>query len=234
MNVETDSTVTRQKLSTLKIYELLNSEQFYLQIINIVNKYNVTLQNQSLSVSGLKSSVSQCYNEILELVLNPKKVSQLDKLKHSEIDWQDTEVQDLLFLSQKDFIDALIDDLDKKFKPLAGYNEKDQMEFVDIFYDLIGRILNCMHEYLPLEDEIVGLLDFVDLKDTYIVLKQKIKEFARRFKMIDEGNKAKFKEELVKLRDLKTEFYRETSINLHHMWDRIEKQENFTLIPKIV
>ena len=107
--------------------------------------------------------------------------------------------------------------------------------FVDDFFDYFGKIFNSLKQYLPLENELVNDLDFVELKDTYVILKQKMKRLCDKFNLFqNEEEKVVFKNELLQLKNLRAEYYRETSQNTLNMWDRIEKMEKWTLIPKLV
>jgi len=87
---------------------------------------------------------------------------------------------------------------------------------------------------LPIEDKIVQILDFVELKDSYAVYLEKIKSFSQLFPILKEEDKGKLQSELIRLKNMKIEFYRNSSQNLFHMWDLIEKQEKFEILPKLV
>jgi len=80
---------------------------------------------------------------------------------------------------------------------------------------------------------LIDILDFVELKDEFPVLKSKIKTFNNKFNIIKEEEKENLKSELVKLKDIKVEYYRNNSTSLLHMWDCIEKEEKLELLSKI-
>jgi len=89
-------------------------------------------------------------------------------------------------------------------------------------------------EYLPLNDSLIDILDFVELKDDYPTLKDKVRQFNKKFNIIEEENMIELKEELIKLKNSKLEFHRNNSISLLHLWDRLEKEEKLIFLPKIM
>ena len=185
-----------------------------------------------MDICGLKKNIFECFNSILDIVGN-EKATLMEKTKLLELDWEDSEVQKDMFLSRKEFFENIIDELGSKYDVLNNLEVKIQEEFVNIFYSFIGKMINEMMEYFPLNDDLVAILDFVELKDDYTILKKKIKDFNKKFNIIKEENKVKLKEELVKLRNIKIEFYRSNSLNLLHMWNRIEKEEKLEFLPQI-
>jgi len=138
-------------------------------------------------------------------------------------------------MEPKEFLSSISGELSSKFAILLSQNGEIQSQFVSSFYDYFGRLLNSFNQYLPLGDDLVQLLDFVELKDTFPCLKKKIEKFCKEFNLAQEENgKKKLKEELNKLKDLKIEYYRENSKNVLHMWDHIEAKEKLSILPEIV
>ena len=229
-----------KKMSSLEIKNLLKSELFYLQIllfsesVQVINRYNIRLQDPKLSISGLKLNVHECYNGILDFVIKPE-LWDMNRSDLFKLDFQDWQVQDKVFMSVEDFVKSISSELSHKFKALESETKELQMEFVYEFYDYFGKILNCLRQYLPLENNLVNILDFVELKDNAVTFKEKLKIFCEEFKLNQsEDEKKQLKDELIQIRNLKTEFYRETSRNVLEMWDRIERIEKLTLIPRLV
>jgi len=117
---------------------------------------------------------------------------------------------------------------------LKDQSERSQEEFFQMFKDFIGKILNLLPNYLPYNDKIVEVLDFVEFKDPIHIFKQKLKYFSEYFNLIPEDKKSQLQDELMKLKSIKSEFYRDSSEGNLHFWDRIKNQENISLIPNII
>jgi len=226
-------------MSSKEINELLNDEVFYLQInflsyvVNVINKYNKRFQDQQMDICGLKNNLNECYNSMLDLLANSK-ATLMGKTELLKLDWEDTATQEELFFISEEFISNINDELGSKYGALKQKDVKIQEEFTSIFYKFIGKILNLLGEYLPLDNSLIDIFDFVELKDNFMVLKEKIKQFNKKFNIIGEENMTKLKEELIKLKNTKIEFYRNSTNSLLHMWDRLEKEENLVFLPKIM
>ena len=227
-------------MGSTQIKDLLNDEIFYLyfllfsESVNIINKYNIRLQDQKLCIAGLKSNINECYNAILDLVLKPDLWNQ-DRSVFLALDFQDWEIQSNYFMEPKEFIQNISEDLSQKFTILEAKDEETRDQFVSNFYDYFARLLNSFKQYLPLEDSLVQILDFVELKDTFPILKKKIEKFCKELELVqNEEEKKLMKEELNKIKEIKIEYYRENSKNVLHMWDHLEGKEKLTILPKIV
>ena len=231
---------TSEKLDSKKINDLLNNESFYLKMllfsetVQVINKYNIRLQDQKLSISGLKLNIHECYNSILDFVIKPE-FWDMNRSELLKFDFQDWSVQDKLFLSTEDFIASISAEISLKFKALQPMTEEFQQEFVYDFYDYFGKMLNSLKEYLPLENNLINALDFVELKDSPVILKDKLKTFCEEFQLCqDEEAKKQLKNELLQIRSVKVEFYRNVSENILEMRERIERLEHLVLIPRLV
>ena len=227
------------KISSREIHDLLNDEIFYLKIcflsyvVNGINKFNKKFQDQHMDICGLKNNINECFNSILDIIANPK-ASLMEKAKLLEQDWEDTLIQEELFLPNDEFLDNVIDEFGSKYRVLKEKNIEIQEDFTCIFHNFIGKILNLLIEYLPLNDSLIDILDFVELKDDYPTLKDKVRQFNKKFNIIEEENMIELKEELIKLKNAKLEFHRNNSISLLHLWDRLEKEEKLIFLPKIM
>jgi len=169
----------------------------------------------------------------LQLVLQPSQLEQVlgDYLVN---DWEDMDLQEKMFLNSEDFINNLISDISSKFNIIYEQHEEIQEGFVDMFKGFIGKILNLLAIYLPYEEKLVDTFDFVDLKDSLIIFKTKLKEFCDYFNLLTEEDKPLLQEELIKLKSIKINYYRDNSHSTLHMWDLLKAQENLVLIPKII
>ena len=84
----------------------------------------------------------------------------------------------------------------------------------------MAKILDLLSEHLALENELVDILDFVEFKDSYKDFCKKVYKFCEHFKAINENERVKLEEELIKIEDFspsKFTFYRNYSKNLLHM-----------------
>jgi len=216
----------KTKMPSKEINELLNDEIFYLKInflsyiVNIINKYNKCFQNQHMDICGLKSYIHECFHSLLDIVANPTTFLN-NKKEIFEKDWQDTLIQEQFFMSSEEFIENIIEEFGSKYKALKDQSVEVQKEWADIFHSFVGRIINLLIDYLPLKDPLVEILDFVDLKDDYPVLREKVRKFNKKFNIIEEKNLVKSKEELIKLNNTNIEFVRNKSNSHLHLWDHL-------------
>jgi len=72
-------------------------------------------------------------------------------------------------------------EVDSKFNYLQDQSTDVKESFLTTFRPFLAKILNLIAEYLPLEDEIIEILDFIELKDSFKDLK-----FCDNFKTISE------------------------------------------------
>jgi len=202
-------------------------------IISLINRYNVRFQNQKASISDVKRNINECYHYILELILKPSMSDQSINY-YLEQDWEDCSIQDKFFLEPQEFISNLVSSISSKFSIFEEESKKIQEDFSYIFYDFIGKILNLLKDYLPFQDKLIDILDFVELKDPMVIFKKKLKSFCDYFQIISEDEKPLLQDELIKLKNIRVDYYQDSSTNTLHMWDRIQANENLILIPKIV
>jgi len=74
----------------------------------------------------------------------------------------------------------------------------------------------------------------LSLKIHFISSNKKLKYFADYFNIVPEEQKSQLQDELMKLKSVKLDFYKNSSDGNLHFWDRIKDQENLSLIPKII
>lgn len=235
---EGECSLRNNKLKSKDIKGFLNDPVFYLKImlfsyvVNLLNKYNIKFQNQKASVSEIKKNIDQCYNSYLQLTLKEAMLD-LNMSDYLEQDWENNDVQKELFLNSSGFITNLINGINSKFTIIEEQEESQQEGFCTIFFKFIGRVLNLLKEYLPFQNKLVESLDFVDLKDSLTVFKQKLTYFCDYFHLLTEEDKPLLLEELARLKNIKISHYQENSSSLLHMWDKIQTQEKLVLIPKL-
>ena len=133
-------------MGSVQIKELLNNEIFYLYIllfsesVNIINKFNIRLQNQELCIAGLKSNIDECYNAILDIVLKADLWDQ-DRSLFLRLDFQDTEIQSIYFMEPKEFLRSISGELSSKFAILL-YNLSLFQVFMIILQDFLIPSIN--------------------------------------------------------------------------------------------
>jgi len=150
-------------------------------------------------------------------------------------DYQDWDIQDEFFAKPQDFISNISDLFNDKFKALLKFPNESLNDFARSFCDFIGRILNRLRQYLPLENELVVILDFVELKDGYIGFKEKVKQLNKVFNLVTtEEEKNILSEELLRIKNIKSDYYRDPDHSNLYMWDRLKHFEKLILLPQIV
>ena len=186
-------------------------------------------------MSRVKTETNKYWDFILDLVVKPA-FSEKSKEELLSTSWQDDEITKTVFKSPKDFMNSLVQEIDSKFTSLNTQNAEAQLDFFSVFSKFLGSILDSLAGYLPLENDMVEIIDFVELKDTYPSLKEKISKFCEKFDIIKEEMKSQFKQELIQLKGIlqsKILFYKETSIDTLHLWDLLEKEEKLEILPRI-
>jgi len=58
--------------------------------------------------------------------------------------------------------------------------------------------------------------------------------FCDHFQLLKEEDKLLLQEELVRLKNLRIDSYQASSSNILQMWDRIQANEDLSLVPKII
>ena len=115
---------------------------------------------------------------IFELVCLPEKFDSVNIKDLIILNWDDCLIQEQWFLKEEPFIEKLIYRVDASFKQLLERKE-DSDTFCQTFQSYIGRLLNLLIKYLPFKDEVINSVDFLELKDLFNVLEQKIYNLTR-------------------------------------------------------
>ena len=109
INQSKENSLNLKKVKSKEILKYLVDKEFHMKILllsyitNLLNKYNIKFQDQTLSVSEIKKNLSECYFSFLELVLDPN-VSDLGLTDSLKQDWEDVDTQEELFFKSKEFI----------------------------------------------------------------------------------------------------------------------------------
>lgn len=202
---------------------LLEDKFFYLKvrflkhIIGKINSCNKEFQTRHLSIHKLKSQTKLCYNNIAELIIKP------DYHQHnpSNILGQDLDtegVQKKLLMDAKEFemtvfncfTDVMHEDLD----------ETQRKDLYETFQPFLVSLLVYLGKYLPLQDKLVGVLDFVQLRGSTGEIKDKMVQFNNKFKII---KPEELQHEFGNLMADGIEKYRKEDDAVLSMWNAIEK-----------
>lgn len=229
--------MTEQNLCP-SIKAMLNNEKFYLQIcflcniLKRINKYNIILQNHSLPIGDLKITIDECYDSVSYLVLKPDRM-EVARGKRLTLNWEHLEVQKEWFKDTQRFVSDLVTEIDpKRLRSLKSLTFQEQENFMLIFYKFIGKVLNLLGEKLPLDDEVIDMLEFVDLNQDFGLIKDKLLSFIKRFSILKEDLIPDVVEELIALKTKKYSTFKEQARNSIELWDIIEKN-GFILLPYI-
>ena len=195
--------------------------QFLAYIVGRVNYFNEVFQNQKLTIEKLKETLQICYRTILRMAIPSEKVTNKNVPELLKLNWEEDKFRKRWFASELEFIEiaSRINGLEK----CKDLKAPDKQKFSKVFQDFLGKVLNNLAFYLPLDDEVIEMLDFVELADEQAIIEAKIRSFNERFKIIQDDQKQKFEEELVKLSSKSFNFYRKGKKNTLHIWDHLEE-----------
>jgi len=152
-------------------------------IINKINSRNITFQSQHLEIQNLKSQIYLCIQELARLFIKPQHIPQ-DISNFVQTDWIDGPETRAKFLSFKDFISTLGTDLDPRISEVLDWEENVQEEITTNFQPYLCRIFRYLLKYLPYNDELIKILDFVTVNSPFPDLKQKILTFNNIFEIV--------------------------------------------------
>ena len=218
-------------------FDLLNNESFKVQInlltyiINKLNHFNTTFQNQSLEIQNLKILTNECYKTILKIIVPLAKITNENFSKFPTLDWEKEEIQSLWFMKKEEFI-AHISEIPRCSR-LSNLSSKEKDQVYKMFVSFLSKMLNLMAKYLPLQDKVIDMLDFVDLKGEFEVNEEKILKFNKMFNVIKDPDEVEeLKQELTKMSSLNSGTYRREAKNSVNLWDLVEKDQ-FIYLPKV-
>ena len=158
-------------------FDLLNNESFKVQInlltyiINKLNHFNTTFQNQSLEIQNLKILTNECYKTILKIIVPLAKITNENFSKFPTLDREKEEILSLWFMKKEEFI-AHISEIPRCSR-LSNLSSKEKDQVYKMFVSFLSKMLNLMAKYLPLQDKVIDMLDFVDLRGEFELMRKK-------------------------------------------------------------
>jgi len=235
--------VEMKKFDYDKFSQFLNDHLFYSQIIftsyivDILNQYNVIFQNQSLGITRLKKNIVQSYFLILGIMIRSEKMN-FDIDSFINLDWEKDAIQSAWFYDAERFIDHLCNDLNpERFEKIRELSNENLIKFYTSSAKFIGTILKDFPAYLPLTNETLNLVTFLELKEDYGKIKEKMLAFGEKFKLINKKNQGQFNEEIIKLlsHGMLTSFKQITEGDTIKLWDiiKVEGLELLNSLAKI-
>ena len=113
------------------------------------------------------------------------------------------------------------------FQGLNNLDLKQQTDFHNIYCSFIGNILKLFPHYFSFKPDILDLTSFLELNTSYSDIKEKIVQFGKHFKIIDEKNISQIHEEIIKLKSNPRiqEFKQLAENNTLKLWDLLNDQE---------
>jgi len=215
----------------------LNNHRFYLEmnflayLISKLNHFNTTLQNQHLEISHLKILIRECYRTFLKMIVPSIRITELNMDTFLASDWDQSLTRRTWFMNLHQFIEFVSEI--PRCSQIKNLGSECQNVFYENFSNFLAKILNLLAKYLPLKDETIDLLDFVDLRGDFVLNEQKILKFNKIFKVITDPEELEaLKQELTKLTDLNPTDYRKLAKSSLETWDLIEK-DGFKYAPQI-
>ena len=228
--------IKRERFATLLKDNTLKLEiEFLSNIIEKINRFYLQLQNQKCCINQLNAEMQFCFNSILELISKPEKFGTLDFNYLLDLNWDSSEIQEEWFLSNKDFIQKLGYKINYKFTGFLSENPGEAEILAQNYKGYIAHLLNLLMYYLPFKDEIVQAIDFIDMKNTYNTLENKLAQLNNVFKIVDD-NELKDSVFLELLR-LKTSgeffscFHKDNDL-ISDVWTRIKNNSKYSSISK--
>jgi len=174
-----------------KLLLQLEDKQFKLQIILFagivkqINETNIEFQNQHMEIGNLKTELFKCLKGLLGLYVSndcvPKELGQF-----AEPIWQDINNYKEKFLPPKKFIETLALDLDMRLKGLETLSEKEQIDITNTYQDYLSKFIKTPIGYLPINNDLINCLDFVNLNMGEYDFKSKVITFNKFFKVMPE------------------------------------------------
>ena len=204
-------------------------------IIEKINKLNVLLQDEKFHISSLKSEIQLCFNNILELVCRPEKFDTLEFKYLQELDWESYDTQQEWFLSNEEFGKKLAYKITYEFGSLINDHPVIFQEFADSYKMYFGKLLNLLIHYLPFSDPLIEAIDFIQMKDKYPILENKLIKVNNLFEISSESElKNEALPQLLRLRTTGEFFsyFQGEDDRILDVWNRISKVNKFNSIAK--
>ena len=209
--------------------ELLNN------IIEKINKFNTHMQNKKFCLYQLKTEMRVCFNSILELVCKPEKFGVFDFKTLQDFDWESINIQQEWFLNNEEFLEKIAYKIHYEFKILLNKDPDEAEKLAENYKKYIAKLLNLTLVYLPFKDKIIEAVDFVEMKDNYNILENKIIYINNVFNIISE--KESMNSVFSELLRLKTSgeffsFFQREDDSITDVWNRISCSSKYSSISK--
>ena len=226
-----------------KIANLLNNELFQLEIrflyliIKSINIANQRFQSKALEISCLKYYINECYASILSFAVKSESLNFQDLQKYTKINWINQENHIIWFFENPKMIQNLLQIQPLFLARLTILTQDQQDQFCSLFKPYLARILDLMHIYLPLDNELINSLDFGQTFFNFGEFLEKILKFNSYFDIIGKEEIPDLILEIKSLTSRNTSWYTENTKSLLEIWANIEKDESFgikfKLLPQI-
>ena len=176
-------------------YNLMTDDLFFGEIkfisylLNKINFFNENLQTHKLNVDQLRYQLKLCYNTIINIILQPSKLTDNNLSELLKIRWDEPENQRKYFMTQTEFLEHLSQNIDAKiFDDVKKLQNPQKQEFYNVCKEILGKLLKYLQNYLPLSDPIIETLDFVRLEGPFGEIKKKISDFNNLFGLYEPGH----------------------------------------------
>ena len=169
-----------QKVFKVKIHILS-------KIIGIINQTNAIFQTPTLEVQRVKSQTKQIIQSLAQILFNEVH-SDLLKVKAIS-DWESDETKEKFEHDYSNFMKKIEIATGAKLGDNCLLSTNEKNEILKIFQNFLASMVRLLLDYLPLDDAIVGCLDFVslyDFKDKINLLKEKVMFFNQKFNIVSE------------------------------------------------
>jgi len=172
-----------------KFLEQLQNQSFKLEIIFLtgitskINKSNQIYQSQRLEIQNLKIEMANCVKNIARLLIKDENLS-TNILALKEIDCFDPDFQKQYCLDQCDFIERIITDIDIRLLKIKNLDIEEKNRLSQEFQVFLAELLSLLLKYLPVNNQVIDLLDFVTINPSTENLKSKILEFNNLFGIV--------------------------------------------------
>lgn len=203
-------------------------------ILNKVNALNVKLQDQNFKIGSLKTEMKLCFESIFELVCEAEKFHETPFSELLKIEWGSSQVREEWFLKEKDFIKKLSFKIHGNFETLTNLETDKKTKWISNYQNYISQLLAKFIKKMPFENEMLGIVDFLELKDKYVTLEQKLAKFNDMFQVVEkEELRNEVFSQLLRLRDTGFDFYCQNSMETsRNIWATIEKSKKYPALIK--
>ena len=222
-----------------KFDALLNSPLFaseirFLSFITTkINFYNQKFQNPYLEPQKVGEISQEAFYFFANLVVLPC-ILDLSKESLLGFDWEDEEIYKDHCLGVEEFIENLVFSFPEELSTLKNLTSMEKDEFCGIFLPFLRRILNLMIFYLPLEEEVMNNLAFVEMRGPFSIFKNQMLQFNKRFNIIKEDQLSALTSEFNQLQAKTLNYFHQINDNnsILALWDIVE-DHGYVLIPLI-